>query len=48
MEKKSGSSSKWLYFSGKGETTIITDSCEWPEEIDIERAEAAKERAENV
>lgn len=30
----------------KEKTTIITDSCEWPEEIDIERAEAAKERAE--
>ncbi|QXM06704.1 F0F1 ATP synthase subunit epsilon [Crassaminicella indica] len=27
-------------------TTIITDSAEWPEEIDIERAKAAKKRAE--
>lgn len=26
--------------------TIITDSAEWPEEIDVERAEAAKKRAE--
>lgn len=30
----------------KEETTIITDSCEWPEEIDVKRAEEAKERAE--
>ena len=30
----------------KDKTTIITDSAEWPHEIDIERAEAAKERAE--
>ncbi|WP_352404249.1 F0F1 ATP synthase subunit epsilon [Sporanaerobacter acetigenes] len=27
-------------------TTIIADSAEWPEEIDIERAKKAKERAE--
>lgn len=27
-------------------TTIIADSAEWPEEIDVERAKAAKERAE--
>ncbi len=27
-------------------TRIITDSAEWPEEIDVERAEAAKKRAE--
>lgn len=27
-------------------TTIITDAAEWPEEIDVERARAAKERAE--
>ncbi|QEK13215.1 F0F1 ATP synthase subunit epsilon [Crassaminicella thermophila] len=27
-------------------TTIITDSAEWPEEIDVKRAEKAKERAE--
>ena len=26
--------------------TIITESAEWPDEIDIERAKAAKERAE--
>ncbi len=30
----------------KEKTTIITDACEWPEEIDVERAEEAKERAE--
>lgn len=27
-------------------TTIITNSAEWPEEIDVERAKKAKERAE--
>jgi len=27
-------------------TRIITDSAEWPEEIDVKRAEEAKERAE--
>lgn len=31
----------------KEKTTVITDSAEWPEEIDIKRAESAKERAEN-
>lgn len=30
----------------KEKTTIISDSAEWPEEIDIKRAEEAKERAE--
>lgn len=30
----------------KEKTTIITDSAEWPEEIDIDRAEKAKKRAE--
>lgn len=29
-------------------TRIVTDSAEWPEEIDIERAEAAKKRAEEM
>lgn len=28
-------------------TVVITDAAEWPEEIDIERANEAKERAEN-
>lgn len=28
------------------EVTIVTDSGEWPEEIDVERAKAAKKRAE--
>ena len=27
-------------------TTVITDSAEWPEEIDVERAKESKERAE--
>lgn len=30
----------------KQKTTIITDAAEWPEEIDIERARKAKEKAE--
>ena len=29
-------------------TRVITDSAEWPEEIDVERAEAAKKRAEEL
>lgn len=29
----------------KDKTTIITDTAEWPEEIDINRAEEAKKRA---
>ncbi|HLR21570.1 MAG TPA: F0F1 ATP synthase subunit epsilon [Tissierellaceae bacterium] len=27
--------------------TIVTDAAEWPDEIDVERAEKAKERAES-
>lgn len=27
-------------------TTIVTEAAEWPDEIDVERAKAAKERAE--
>lgn len=30
----------------RDKTTIISDAAEWPEEIDIERAEEAKHRAE--
>ncbi|MFW5648425.1 MAG: ATP synthase F1 subunit epsilon [Candidatus Alkaliphilus sp. MAG34] len=30
----------------RGYTRVVTDSAEWPEEIDVERAKAAKERAE--
>mgnify|MGYP000037987664 CR=1 FL=1 len=30
----------------KEKTTVVTDSAEWPEEIDVERAKKAKERAE--
>ena len=29
-------------------TVLVTDTAEWPEEIDIERAKASKERAENT
>jgi len=31
---------------GLDKTTILTDAAEWPDEIDPERAEAAKKRAE--
>ncbi|MTI46861.1 F0F1 ATP synthase subunit epsilon [Sporosalibacterium faouarense] len=31
---------------GKEKTTIISDSAEWPEEIDLARAKEAKRRAE--
>lgn len=31
----------------KEKTIIVADSAEWPEEIDIERAKHAQERAEN-
>lgn len=31
---------------GKDKTTIISDAAEWPEEIDLDRAKDAKERAE--
>ncbi|SNS50023.1 ATP synthase F1 subcomplex epsilon subunit [Anaerovirgula multivorans] len=30
----------------QGSTTIIADAAEWPEEIDVQRAKEAKERAE--
>lgn len=30
----------------KEKTTIVADAAEWPEEIDVERAKKAKERAE--
>ncbi|MCC5909648.1 MAG: F0F1 ATP synthase subunit epsilon [Clostridiaceae bacterium] len=30
----------------EGKTIVISDAAEWPQEIDVERAEAARERAE--
>ncbi len=30
----------------KDHMTILAEACEWPEEIDVERAEEAKQRAE--
>lgn len=46
---------KWIYaFISEGfmevtahKTVILADSAEWPEEIDVERAKAAEERARN-
>lgn len=31
----------------KDKVTVLAESCEWPDEIDVERAEEAKQRAEN-
>lgn len=31
----------------KDRVTVLAESCEWPDEIDVERAKEAKERAEN-
>lgn len=31
----------------KDKVTVLAESCEWPDEIDVERAEEAKERAQN-
>ena len=32
----------------ENETTIVTEAAEWPDEINVERARAAKERAERI
>ena len=31
----------------KDHVTVLAESCEWPDEIDVERASEAKDRAEN-
>ena len=31
----------------KTKVTVLAESCEWPDEIDVERAKEAKSRAEN-
>lgn len=31
---------------GKDKVTVLAESCEWPDEIDVQRAREAKERAE--
>lgn len=31
----------------KSKVTVLAESCEWPDEIDVERAKEARERAEN-
>lgn len=33
---------------GREKTTIVTDAAEWPAEIDIDRAELARKRAEEL
>ncbi|MTI69395.1 MAG: F0F1 ATP synthase subunit epsilon [Firmicutes bacterium] len=45
-EKKIAAVSEGYVEVGEEKTTIISDTAEWPEEIDIKRAEQAKERAE--
>lgn len=44
-EKVAAVSSGYIKVTSEG-TTIIIDSAEWPEEIDVNRAKEAKERAE--
>jgi F-type H+-transporting ATPase subunit epsilon len=43
--KKASISSGYMEVT-KGKTTIIVDAAEWPDEIDLERAKKARERAE--
>jgi|SRR5690625_2049776 len=33
---------------GQNKTVIVTDAAEWPDEIDVKRAELAKQRAEEL
>ncbi|MCD6435814.1 MAG: ATP synthase F1 subunit epsilon [Clostridiales bacterium] len=46
-ETKTAACSSGFVNIGEKLVTIITDSAEWPEEIDFERAKAAIKRAEN-
>ena len=43
--KTAASSSGFIQVGPEG-TRVVIDAAEWPEEIDVERAEAAKKRAE--
>lgn len=45
-EFKRAATSGGLIKVGKTKTVILVDSCEWADEIDVERAEAAKDTAE--
>lgn len=45
VEKKAAISGGFIKVAESG-TTIIVDAAEWPDEIDIQRAEEAKKRAE--
>lgn len=44
-DKKSGTLLGGLATINPRETIVLTDAAEWPDEIDIERAKAAKKRA---
>ena len=46
--KKSASLMGGFVKIGKDKTVILTEAAEWPGEIDVDRALAAKERAEKV
>lgn len=45
-QTKTAASSSGLIQVGPEGTRVVTDAAEWPEEIDVERAETAKTRAE--
>ena len=47
-EWKEAANSEGFLETGFNHTVIFTQSCEWPEEIDIHRAEEAKRRAEEL
>ncbi|MDR3123028.1 MAG: ATP synthase F1 subunit epsilon [Treponema sp.] len=45
---KTGFASEGILEVAGGKTTLITDSAEWPDEIDYDRAMDAKRRAEEI
>lgn len=45
VEKRAAISSGYMEVA-RGKTTIVVDAAEWPDEIDLERAKRARERAE--
>ncbi|MCL2754210.1 MAG: ATP synthase F1 subunit epsilon [Oscillospiraceae bacterium] len=44
--RKAAISTGTVQVKDNGDTVILVQSCEWCDEIDVERAQAAKERAE--
>ena len=47
-EWKTAYTSEGILEVGKNKTILVSDDAEWPEEIDCERAKAAKEQAEQT